>query len=66
MKQRERLLSHRDQLEARLGELDQKLMDPEVLGRPPELRKLGKERSEVDTLVRKLREYLGTQCEAMA
>ena len=59
MKQRERLLSHRDQLEARLTELDQKLMDPEVLGRPPELRKLGKERSEVDALVRKLREYQG-------
>ena len=57
MKQRERLLSHRDQLEARLGELDQKLMDPEVLSRPPELRKIGKERSDVDTLVRKLREY---------
>jgi len=57
VKQRERLLSHRDQLEARLGELDQKLMDPEVLSRPPELRKIGKERSDVDTLVRKLREY---------
>ena len=57
MKQRERLLAHRDQLEARLAELDQKLIDPEVLGRPSELRKLGKERSEVDTLVRKLREF---------
>jgi peptide chain release factor 1 len=62
VKQRERLLSHRDQLEARLGELDQKLMDPEVLGKPSELRKLGKERSDVDTLVRKLREYQGA-CE---
>ena len=57
MKQRERLLSHRDQLEARLGELDRKLMDPEVSSKPSELRKLGKERSDVDTLVRKLREY---------
>jgi protein subunit release factor A len=57
VKQRERLLSHRDQLEARLGELDQKLMDPEVSSKPSELRKLGKERSDVDTLVRKLREY---------
>jgi peptide chain release factor 1 len=60
MKHRERLLGHFAQLESRLLELDQKLSDPEVHSRPADLRKLGKERAEVDSLVRKLREYRAT------
>jgi peptide chain release factor 1 len=53
----DRFLGHLTQLEIRLEELDRLLMSPEVLGKPSELRRLGKERAEVESLVERLREY---------
>jgi len=57
MSQAERFLTQLEPLEKRLGELDAKLSDPAVLADISQLRDLGKERSEVDEVLGKLREY---------
>jgi peptide chain release factor 1 len=59
MNQSDRFLEHLDQLEARLDEINRRLGEPEALGNPAMLRSLGKERAEVEEIVRKLREYRG-------
>jgi peptide chain release factor 1 len=55
MKQTERLLDHLTQIESRLDEIDRQLADPAVLGDPAQLRRLGKERAEVEEIALKLR-----------
>ena len=53
----ERFLDHLERLERRLEELNGKLGDAEVLSDPSALKRLGKERAEVEDLVAPLREY---------
>jgi peptide chain release factor 1 len=53
----ERLLNHLTELEARLEELDRELSDPGVLSSPAALKRLGKERADVEGKVGRLREY---------
>jgi peptide chain release factor 1 len=55
MNQTQRLLEHLPQIEARLDEMNGKMSDPAVLSDPSRLRKLGKERSEVEEIAVKLR-----------
>ncbi len=57
MNQPDHFLDHLVQLEHRLDEINQGLVRPEVLGSPSELKRLGKERAEVEEIVIKLREY---------
>jgi peptide chain release factor 1 len=57
MNHAQRFLEHLDDLERRLAAIDARLSDPGVLGNPPELRKAGKERSEVEEIVTRLRRY---------
>jgi len=52
-----RLLDRLGQLEIRLEELNQELADPAVLSSPSSLKRVGKERSDVEEKVDRLREY---------
>jgi peptide chain release factor 1 len=57
MSQSQRLLDHLNQIETRLDDLNRRLSDPDVLSNPVQLKKLGKERAEVDEIAVKLREF---------
>jgi peptide chain release factor 1 len=57
MSKTNRFLESLEKLETRLGEIDVELAKPEVLSSPEAMKKLGKERSEVEGLARKLREF---------
>ncbi len=57
MNQTDRFLDHLEQLESRLDEINGKLGEPQVLGNPSALKALGRERSEVEEIVGKLRQY---------
>ncbi len=57
MRHSERFLDHLSQLEARLDEVNGELSTPEVLSDPGALKRLGKERSEVEGYVTRLRYY---------
>ena len=57
MNQPERLIEHLPQIEARLEKIDSELSDPGVLSNPSQLKKLGKERAEVEEIARKLRRF---------
>jgi peptide chain release factor 1 len=57
MSQSERFLESLEQLESRLAEIDAELARPEVLSSPEALKTLGKERSRVEGLVGKLRQF---------
>jgi peptide chain release factor 1 len=53
----QRLFDRLGQLEARLEELNQELVDPAVLGNPSSLKRVGKERADVEEKVNLLREF---------
>ncbi|NNF05904.1 MAG: peptide chain release factor 1 [Candidatus Eisenbacteria bacterium] len=55
MSQAEKFIEQLERLETRLDEINTLLSDPKVLSDPSQLKKFGKERSEVDELVGKLR-----------
>ena len=57
MNSSDRFIDHLSQLEARLDEINTQLGDPQVLSNHSELKRLGKERSEVAEIVGSLREY---------
>ncbi len=57
MNQNDRFLDHLSQLDRRLDEINHELTDPRVLGSPASLKRLGKERAEVQEIVSELRKY---------
>ena len=57
MNQSERFLDHLTRLEDRLDEINRELGDPAVLSDPAQLKRLGKERAEVEEIVNRLRIY---------
>ncbi len=57
MSHNEHFLDHLAQLEHRLDEINRELTEPQVLSNPSELRRLGKERAEVEEIVQRLRAY---------
>ena len=57
MNSSQRLLDHLPTIEERLDRFNQQLADPQVISDPSQLKKIGKERAEVEEIAVKLREF---------